>query len=160
MLIYPCICVYIEQAPLHTISSVWVCYLPLHIRCSSVLALQMSLSPADAAFCCRSLQVLCNKQQIGQLFVCAPVLKAEWLQALETIQPPKQQGQGAWQEGCRRQSACWSHQPTSLTQKAEHTQIGRSSHMLQTSQRIRQHCLKCKGSVMVVSLVTACMLIE
>ena len=81
MLIYPCIGVYIEQAPLRTISSVWVCYLPLHIRCSSVLALQMSLSPADAAFCCRSLQVLCNKQQIGQLFVCAPVLKAEWLQA-------------------------------------------------------------------------------
>ena len=61
MLIYPCICVYIEQAPLHTIFSVWVCYLPLHIRCSSVLVLHMSLSSADAASCCRSLQALCRK---------------------------------------------------------------------------------------------------
>jgi len=53
---------------LHTTSSVWVCYLPLHIRCSSVLVLHMSLSSAHAAFCCRSLQALCRNCCCHQLY--------------------------------------------------------------------------------------------
>ena len=46
MLIYPCICLYIESALLHTISSVWVCYLritSLQVQLCACLAQELEL---------------------------------------------------------------------------------------------------------------------